>query len=225
MQIDNPSQMWLLVEPIHKYIPPQTLSRTFAYPGTANVAIKFVAAPTNGIASVQAGGPLSIILDDDADALDDVGVDYGLRYSIDQLDLSIDALKASVDALNGGFGLTYTGFGLTAYSGVTTAGNFQVIAGTFGKQIVLLACNFVWGVLGALPRPRGIWRPTLYDPNSGNGVAAAVLDAETKLSDFQLYPPRSIVLPMNTALRCDGTPSQDVPTTSICDLYLYYYLA
>lgn len=76
--IDNPSDTWLIIYPIRRFVPPRTLMWTSDLPPTTTmVRILSIAAPTGGLASVVTGGPIGVTVFDTY-----VGYSTGLPYDV-----------------------------------------------------------------------------------------------------------------------------------------------
>jgi len=124
VEIDNPSDMWLYVQPISRYVPPQTLGWVgIIEPSSRNIRINYVNAPTGGVASAATGGPIVVIVHETPIASSN-GADYGLDNNIlslitsmGTLNTSIIVLQSLIQELNLGSSALATGKYLTAYYG------------------------------------------------------------------------------------------------------------
>lgn len=99
MTIDNPSGMWLFVQPIMRWVPPYTLAWRASLPGTQNPTVAMSNAPVGAPTSVQSGGPVVVNISS-ADVDDYAGEIYNLITVIGTLDTDIVALDTKIDLTN-----------------------------------------------------------------------------------------------------------------------------
>lgn len=136
LKIDNPTGMWLLIEPINKYIPPNTLGWvTNLIPKRTQLRLLYVNAPYNGAISVVSGGPIIVQVYGDY-SIETIGTDYSLVPTMNNL-------TTAINNLSGGFGSNYTILNVYGSFGgdyllSTIPGNANIIAAPVAGQSIYL---------------------------------------------------------------------------------------
>lgn len=198
--VDNPTGCWLLVEPLERYIPPNRIGwRANLSPTAKTITIRFVDAPTGGVASVITGGPIVVTVSDYESDMD-IGDDYRLVNATENLITSITGVTTAINSLQ-------AGWGSTAYYRFYNSGNIKgnsvhktlISAPGAGASIVLLSYMMSYDVFTSAISPSGISQYHLVNGGGGSEVGNGCLTFQHP-SDIVTFPPNAIVLDVNTAL-------------------------
>lgn len=101
--IDNASGMWLYVEEIQKYVPPNTSGWTkHILPRSNNIHLDYVAALSGGVASTVTGGPI-VVNTYQIELLESDGTNYTVATQAD-----VAAIEAQLSILNSNTGILNT---------------------------------------------------------------------------------------------------------------------
>lgn len=214
--IDNPSGMWLELRPSYTLIPPNTLGRIISLdPRSQTINLVYVDAPIGGVASAVTGGPISVQAFDEI-LTDDVGTDYTLIPTIQNLTTAIAALQGSIDGLVMGWGSAnvplYFSDSFSANDGLTV-----VLTAGAGQQIVLLQASASIEV-GYYP-VRGIVYASIEIP--GERVDLAL--TSERPSDVIPFPPGAMVANAGEDIEVE-TQSPFDPIEMLVSYRIWYYI-
>lgn len=236
IQIDNPSNAWLYIPIVNRWIAPNTIGYTISLPTTTQrIIIRFVAAPAGGVASVQTGGPIVGFVTDEINANDVSPLDYSLvptianlsslltitNTKLDTLNTSIVALQASIDALRGGWGV-----GTTLIPNMTSfnadSATHTLIAATAAKSNVMVVLDIAWNLNGLFgtKQPRG-WLQVALQDSTGNVWKLLTLSPEHPTIPVTL-PPGGYASGVNKPINVVVFPVGDTANQLVSFSYCYF---
>lgn len=199
--IDNPSGMWLELRPSYTLIPPNTLGRIISLdPKSQTIALHYVNAPVGGVASAVTGGPISVQAFDEI-LSDDVGTDYTLIPTMQNLITAINALQTSIEGLVMGWGSANVPLILTTAVS-NDDGEIVILTAPVDKELVLVQVNCSWTNYPM----RGCIEASIIVP--GPIRVTTVLSGE-RMSNSIPFPPGSLVVPAGQDLKAEALAQND----------------
>lgn len=227
LTVDNPSQTWLYLSGINRYVPPQTIGWNINVdPTQQRMNLTFVAAPAGGVPSVLAGDPVQVTVYDRA-AIDVTGTDFGLLPAITALTSAIAALQTSIDNLRGGWGTGVIGANDFAQLLVISADGLDnvLLSVAPGTRAVVTGFQVSWSMPGSGSEtiPRGFME-TSVSFSAGAVLANDTLTPENPTGPPHTWPPGTVIGADGADVICTAEAVLDSLNQDVFFVLSYYLL-